>query len=153
MTGAMKETALQRLLVFTEKAVNNEKLKFFGFLALSLLGAVVLYRFRPGGSILYPPCPFHALTGLYCPGCGTLRGLHALLHGRLLVALDYNPLMVLSLPFLGYAFLSHTLFVFRGKRLPRIINHPRWIWLILVIIIIYWIARNVPVYPLTILAP
>ena len=29
------------------------------------------------------PCPFHALTGLYCPGCGITRCLSALFAGQL----------------------------------------------------------------------
>lgn len=32
----------------------------------------------------YPPCAFHMLTGLYCPGCGGTRAVRALMHGRLL---------------------------------------------------------------------
>ena len=34
----------------------------------------------------YPTDPFLAITGLYCPGCGTLRALHALARGDLLTA-------------------------------------------------------------------
>ncbi|MEW5722540.1 MAG: DUF2752 domain-containing protein, partial [Thermodesulfobacteriota bacterium] len=52
--------------------------------AAGLAGATWLYLVNPAVSALYPPCPFHALTGLYCPGCGTLRGLNQLLHGHLL---------------------------------------------------------------------
>ena len=29
----------------------------------------------------YPTCPWLALTGTYCPGCGSLRAIHALAHG------------------------------------------------------------------------
>ena len=40
--------------------------------AALLLGAAFFLRF---GS---PPCIFHALTGIYCPGCGAGRALRAL---------------------------------------------------------------------------
>ena len=40
---------------------------------------------------MYAPCLFYALTDLYCPGCGTLRGLHELLHGRIGIAHGPKP--------------------------------------------------------------
>jgi hypothetical protein len=46
----------------------------------------------------YPLCPFRALTGLACPGCGGLRAVHALTHGHLAEAFGHNPLVVLLLP-------------------------------------------------------
>ena len=36
-------------------------------------------------------CIFHALTGLYCPGCGGTRSMYALLHGHILLAVHENP--------------------------------------------------------------
>ncbi|MEU4834953.1 DUF2752 domain-containing protein [Streptosporangium sp. NPDC023615] len=46
----------------------------------------------------YPPCPFLVLTGLYCPGCGGLRAVHALAHGDPPAALGLNPLVVILIP-------------------------------------------------------
>ena len=45
-----------------------------------------------------PSCPLYAVSGLYCPGCGTLRCLHALTHGDLGAALGFNVLTVLAPP-------------------------------------------------------
>ncbi|MEU7109479.1 DUF2752 domain-containing protein [Streptomyces sp. NPDC046215] len=42
----------------------------------------------------YPACPLLSRTGVYCPGCGGLRGVHALAHGDLLTALGANALAV-----------------------------------------------------------
>ena len=119
--------------------------------AASTLGA--LHAFNPASSVVFPPCPFHVLTGMYCPGCGTLRALHQLLHGRPLEALGLNPLMVLSLPFLAYALSSETLRTTTGRRLPGIRLRVIWIWALLAAIMLYWILRNIPVYPFTILSP
>ena len=44
--------------------------------------ATLLYFIPPVAGGIYPPCFFHWLTGLYCPGCGSTRCLHALLHGN-----------------------------------------------------------------------
>lgn len=110
-----------------------------------------LFNSRDPG--LFPPCPFRALTGFHCPGCGTLRGLHQLLHGHLLGALSFNPLMVLFLPFLGYAVLSNAVFSTGGRRLPGFRLPATGIWLLLGAIILFWILRNVPAYPFSMLAP
>ena len=77
-----------------------------------------LYAVDPSKSTLYVPCPFYALTGLYCPGCGSLRALHSLLHGEVLIACGFNPLTMLSLPFLGYIFLSHATSAITGRSFP-----------------------------------
>lgn len=116
-------------------------------------GSTVLFLFDPSGLALYPPCPFHTLTGLYCPGCGTTRALHQLLHGHLREALGLNPLMVLMLPFLGYSLLSYTTFVVRGRPLPGILAAPFWGWLAFGTILAYWVLRNIPLYPFSLLAP
>jgi len=98
-------------------------------------------------------CPFNALAGLHCPGCGTLRAAHQLLHLHLASALGLNPLMVLSTPFLGYALLSRVMIGIRGKPLPKVFVPPAWIWALLGIIIAFWILRNIPAYPFSLLAP
>ena len=50
---------------------------------------------RPGH---YPGCPFFALTGKYCPGCGGLRAIHDLTHGDILAALSSNAVVTLAVP-------------------------------------------------------
>jgi hypothetical protein len=116
-------------------------------------GAATLLAFEPGESGLFPPCPFHAISGLYCPGCGTLRGLHQLLNGNLLKAIGFNPLMALSLPFVGYALHSNTVSGLSRRRLPGVFIPAAWIWMLLGVIVLFWVLRNVPAYPFTVLAP
>jgi len=60
--------------------------------------AVTLYRFSPESYGFYPQCPFHALTGLLCPGCGATRAVAALVHGNLAEAMRWNGLVVVLLP-------------------------------------------------------
>ena len=66
-------------------------------------GGLVLLYLRHPSYYPIPQCPFYALTGWYCPGCGTLRGLHFLLHGQLATAFRFNPLAILLLPYIGIA--------------------------------------------------
>jgi len=115
--------------------------------------AAILFFVDPATSSIYPPCPFYLFTGLWCPGCGSGRALHALLHGDVLRALDLNPLMVISLPLLGYAGVSRLCVSLRVKSLPRIFTGSFWGWFVAVLVFVYWVARNIDIYPLTVLAP
>ena len=122
-----------------------------GLAALSCLALV--YARNPEEPGFFPPCPFYSLTGLHCPGCGTLRGLHQLLHGNLLAAFGYNPYSMLALPIIAYAFLNAALSTAWGKRLPAPFVHPMLIWGLLFAVLAFWALRNVPLYPFTVLAP
>jgi hypothetical protein len=112
--------------------------------ALICGGAAVLVLFfcDPDRVPIYPVCPFHAITGLACPGCGSLRALHALLHGHLLAALHFNVLLVMSLPLVsGFGFrLARN--QFRGG--PPVAICPVWLWVYLVAVIAFGILRNLP---------
>src|ERR1035438_1340940 len=66
---------------------------------LATLTALVLFCFDPRQYHFYPICLFHQTTGLLCPGCGALRAMHQLLHGHLAVAFQFNPMLIVSLPF------------------------------------------------------
>lgn len=143
----------------TEPIHQNVRLRqrlLAGSIVLTTVGALIYVRFyQPvaGGPGLYPSCPFYALTGFHCPGCGTLRGLHQLLNGHPIAALDLNPLMVLTLPFLAYVFVSQILIAVRGRGLRRIFVKPYLITAIFWVVLAFWVLRNIPVYPFTILAP
>jgi hypothetical protein len=117
------------------------------------MAALLLFAYDPSGSRLFPRCPFNAVTGLHCPGCGSARALHHLLHGRLATAFSYNPLAVLMLPILAYAACGYLVRWFGLKRLPTVRMRPAWAWALLVVIVLYWVLRNVPAWPFTLLAP
>lgn len=115
--------------------------------------AAALYHFPPGETAFYPPCTFHALTGLYCPGCGATRCLAAIVHGDLAQAAAYNPLLVVAMPPLAVALFAMAFRMWTGRRLP-LPRLPAWsIYAIFWIVVVYAVLRNVDVYPLTLLAP
>lgn len=129
--------------------------RFWKPLALGVglaVAAALLYLHDPATSSIFPPCPFRTLTGLRCPGCGTLRALHQLFHGNLLAALRLNPLMVLSLPWLGYWFCAELVHRASGYRLPTARTRPGLVWMLLVVILTFWVVRNIPCYPFLFLA-
>ncbi len=121
--------------------------------ALASAGALaflaLLFFFDPARYWFYPRCVFHAVTGLYCPGCGSLRALHALVHGHVLGAVRLNPLLFVAGPVAACLLLKpHP-----PSRLSSLLAHPIAVWGIPVFLVLYWIARNVPLYPFTLLAP
>ena len=59
---------------------------------------LALFVVDPAVSELFPPCPWRLATGWLCPGCGSARALHALLHGDVRSAFALNPLAVMTLP-------------------------------------------------------
>jgi hypothetical protein len=121
-------------------------------MVVATIAAVVLYRFDPANGGLFPPCPFRALTGWYCPGCGSLRALHQLLHGNLRLAFAFNPFTVLALPFLAYGTISYGWFELRRTRLPRVFL-PGWtIHSLALAAILFCVVRNLG-YPFSLLAP
>ena len=86
-----------------------------------------------------PPCLILTFTGLYCPGCGSLRALHQLLNGNVLAAFWLNPIMVISIPLVISAlFLQIHPSKFLDNRLYRNIT----IGFCFAIVIPYWILRN-----------
>lgn len=122
-------------------------------LAVAAAGAFVVLRHvdpnQPGS--LLPPCPVYAFTGLFCPGCGATRTLHALAHFDLPAAMAMNPLLVLSLPALAIL-TAYGAGLLPARLLPLARQLCRPIaWGVL--LGAYALARNLPWAPFNWLAP
>ncbi len=124
-------------------------------LLTAALVAIVLYtrNRNPTAGHVFPPCMFHTATGLHCPGCGGTRMMHHLLNGHISAAFRHNQLTFLLLPFILYGAVSEARRFITGKGLPYARLHPKAIWILFAVLVIYWILRNIPVYPFTLLAP
>ena len=116
-------------------------------------GAGVVAYFDPTKAGFFPVCPLYALTGFACPGCGLTRGFHALFHGDVLTALDHNALLPMFALLFGFGFLSMVFFAVRGRRLPVNLFHPTALWVALVLLGLFGVARNLPWYPFNVLFP
>lgn len=115
----------------------------YALAALSFLcGSMYLYFHTPGGKAFLPQCIFYRVTHLYCPGCGGTRAYYSLLHGDFVMMFRYNPLLV---PFLILA-LAVLLY-------PKLSANFYFVLFILFMILSYWVLRNIPMYPFTLLAP
>ena len=111
-----------------------------------------LWQFDPNGADRpVPVCMFHAITGYFCIGCGLTQALHALAHGDLAGALSMNPLAVLTIPVIPLIIAASQGWRPRWLQpLLKIVMEPKF-WLVL--LPLYWIARNLPWFPFTLLAP
>ncbi len=118
-----------------------------GIWLLLAAAGVYLYLFEPGRTGFFPICPFRALTGLDCPGCGTTRALHQLLHGNVVAAFELNPLTILLLPVLVCALVSFTRSAITGQPMPQLSIPPKYVWLSVVVVLGFWVFRNTAFYP------
>lgn len=117
-----------------------------GTAAMAVAAILMLMDPHVLGSVL-PSCPFHRLTGLFCPGCGTTRALHALLHGNFALALGMNPLAVVAVTMMP-ALLWNTWHPHR-MWMARVSDARIW----LVLVMAFAVLRNLPWEPFIRLAP
>ena len=70
-----------------------------------------------------------------------------------MAAVDLNPMMMLVLPFIAYFLASHAMLAVTGRPLRKFFVRPVFIWVLLGVVLVYWLLRNIPAYPFTLLAP
>lgn len=131
----------------------TQRLALASLALAGVVGLTVVYLYDPRQSGLYPVCPFLALTGCYCPGCGTLRALHQLMHGNPVAAFSYNPYTLVALPVVAYSFVLSGLRAYNLPAPPRVFIPARWVWALLAAVLAFWLLRNLPFAPFSVLAP
>jgi len=111
--------------------------------------AIFLFFFNPASpsNQWFPKCPFRLVTGMQCPGCGSTRAFYQLLHLHPIAAFKFNPLMILTLPFIVYGFLGFTRSALMGRPQRRLFIPPVYLWAWLFLLIFFWVFRNTPWYP------
>jgi hypothetical protein len=91
----------------------------------------------------YPTCPVLAVTGLFCPGCGALRALHALAHGDVATAVGLNALMVLAAVALVVGWGTWVARRWQGRPRVRVTPAPA-LYGLLVAVLVFTVLRNLP---------
>ena len=113
----------------------KKKYKFIvGILVLLLVS--LYYFFNPTVSNFFPKCPFHTITGLYCPGCGSQRAIHDLMHLNIFEAINHNALMFFAFTF------GIGLYLYSKKKFYDLIYHPKSPLIIFGIIFLFGVLRN-----------
>ena len=105
--------------------------KVLGFV-MGIVAILFLYMWSPQEFGWFPRCPFLVITGYKCPGCGSLRAIHALLRFHFAETINLNPIMVFSIP------LVIALLASRRLRFCSITGRA-----VLVITVAWWILRNI----------
>jgi hypothetical protein len=123
------------------------------YCALTVIGVASLAFLDPAETPFIPMCPCRLLTGLYCPGCGSLRAIHAVTRLRIDRALGYNPLLVLLLPLFIWFFAANLGTACWGPDKIKLSLPPVFAKSLLLIIVAYFVVRNIPAYPFTLLQP
>jgi len=126
-------------------AIDKKYKQRFAVMALAMIaGGIVFFLFSPTESKFFPQCPFHYITGYDCPGCGSQRAVHYLLHFDIKNAFLSNPLLILAIPYLIFGVYME---YFGGKeKLPKIrksLYGKRAACIILILIVLFWIGRNI----------
>jgi hypothetical protein len=116
---------------------------FIGIAMSVLLGGLaVVYSFPPTEYSFYPRCPIYLTTHWLCPGCGSTRALHSLLHFDIQSALHYNALFTLLFPLvcLWLGFIAYR--TVRYDQFPKL-AFPRSLAVGLgVTVLLFTVARN-----------
>lgn len=124
-------------------------------IAIVAATCAVLYIFDPMTAGFYPRCPSKLLTGYDCPGCGSLRATHAVLHGDLVAAWHYNPAVFFAAALLGVIALAGihrqpliARYVPRrvrqlSQKMSRITDTPAFPAAILAATVLWTILRNI----------
>jgi hypothetical protein len=91
----------------------------------------------------YPVCLLLSSTGVYCPACGGLRSVHALVHGEPAAAVGANALAVAAVAVSAAVWLLWFARALRGRPLglrPR----PVHAWSAAVLVLAFTAVRNSP---------
>ncbi|MCX7547664.1 DUF2752 domain-containing protein [Xanthomarina sp. F1114] len=136
------------------KAIIKYKKPLFLLALLAGSGIITFFYFwNPANNVLFPKCLFYSATNLYCPGCGSQRAIHQILHGHITTGLKFNYLigfLTLVLSYQLYVFIVQAYF---NKSVKNLLHKPLTTKLILIVVLLFWILRNIPFYPFSLLAP
>ena len=86
-------------------------------------------------------CPFYKITGYQCPGCGSQRAFHELLHLRIFEAIKQNVLFVLAIPYVLLIFYT-SFHQEKYQKLRQILMGNKTLLILLVVAILFGVLRN-----------
>ena len=114
------------------------------------VAAATARLYATGGYAVVPgdllSCPLHAVTGLWCPFCGGLRGVAALTHGDLAAAVSANLVVILLLPVVLTGWVLSLRATLRGTSAPLRVTNRQWL-VLTVVLVVFTVWRNAPGLP------
>ncbi|MGN0342317.1 MAG: DUF2752 domain-containing protein [Roseburia sp.] len=116
-----------------------------GWVTLALVAVYFLISYITGFQLSrhIAPCYFHAITGLYCPGCGGTRSINFLLQGRCFLSFFYHPFVLYCVVVGGYFMISQTVGLIAKKNFRFILHYHDWmLWAALFLVATNFIIKN-----------
>ena len=109
-----------------------------------LAGAAYVAVDDPSDGGAFLPCPFRAVTGWWCPGCGLTRATHHLLRGDLAQALRFNLFVVVILTGLALTWSVWTLQA-AGRPIRRVAHLSNRTYAVAITVLVaFAVVRNLP---------
>jgi hypothetical protein len=110
-----------------------------------LLASLALHLRDPHRAGSWGFCPWLAMTGTYCPGCGGLRAVNDLTHGNVTAAASSNLLLVGTAPLLALWWWRRMVDGWHGVR--RSVDERTALGLTVLLVgaaLVFWVVRNLP---------
>jgi hypothetical protein len=135
-------------------AISKLKLSLIIIGVLAFFGMLALYIFwNPSETNIFPKCPVYATTGIYCPGCGSQRATHKILNGEIIEGLRHNYMIALLAIVILYQGFIYVMNDVLGKNITNLLHKSKVTFSILILVILFWVFRNIDAFPFSELAP
>ncbi|MCP4484291.1 MAG: DUF2752 domain-containing protein [Flavobacteriaceae bacterium] len=118
--------------------------KLLSIIGFFILGGGIYYFYQndPAQSeTVFILCVTKNISGVDCPGCGSQRAFHELLHGNFIKAAKLNLTIYFFTPLLLFLFLKTALKPFRID-LPDLLITTKRLMLILFFLLLFTVLRN-----------
>lgn len=119
----------------------SARLKTILAIAAAAALAAVYFAVDPAAERWMPVCVLRQTTGVSCPGCGTQRAVHALLHGDIAAAWRFNALFVVMIPVVAFLVWVETQRRLRPQLYMRV--YGKWTAVAVIAVLAGWmLLRN-----------
>lgn len=110
------------------------------------VATIALHLRDPHTSGSWGYCPFYAMTGMYCPGCGGLRAVNDLTNLDLVGAASSNLLFVASIPLILLFWLRWARRSWKGGEVaaPAPAGTVALVTVVAVLMVVFTVLRNLP---------
>lgn len=129
-----------------EQKRNRKQEKEIYICGLILLGILLFWLAAErllGLEFSLPPCIFHGLTGLYCPGCGGTRACRLLLSGHIFQSFVHHPGVILAAVLYIWFMVSHTIeFISKGRLRTGLPYTDKFLYLEAAVILLQCLVKN-----------
>lgn len=123
----------------------SKKSPVYWITGISILVAIIVVGVAdPSEYTWMPKCIFKLITGYDCPGCGSSRALHALIHGNFLQALHFNYFLIVTFIYAGSVFFAGNLKWVKNSLIKKILCGKVVAGIYIVMFFFWWIIRNLP---------